>query len=67
MVGQREAAFKGAGGDAAVQISAALVGLALPGGDMQMPVLHLDRQFVGRKAGNGDRDAKGVIGRLSML
>ena len=64
VVGQSEAALEGTGGDAAVQVG--LFGRfgRLAGGDMQRAFLHFNRQFLGGEAGNGDRDAVGILGGL---
>ncbi len=64
MVGQSEAAFEGAGGDAAMQVGAPGLLGGLLGGDDQRAVLDLDSQFIGGKARHGNRDAIGILGGL---
>ena len=64
MIGQRKAAVKGAGGDAAMQVGLVLGLGRLAGGDLQGAILDLDAEFLGREACDGDRDAIGIIGGL---
>ena len=64
VIGQCETAFKGAGGDATVQVGAALILCRFAGGDMERAILHLDREFIGGEARHGDRDAIGILGGL---
>ena len=64
VVGQGELALERAGRDAAVQVGVLPVILGLAGRHDHGAVLHLDVQVVGREAGDGDRDAIGVLARL---
>ncbi|EDM72904.1 hypothetical protein RAZWK3B_01750 [Roseobacter sp. AzwK-3b] len=67
MIGQLEPAFECAGRDAAMQEGAGTVILGLAGGDEKRAVTDLDAQVAIGEAGNGDRDAIGVIGVFSIL
>jgi hypothetical protein len=61
VVGQVEAALESAGRDAAMKVDAALVLAGLAPGNDQGVFADLDREVFLGEAGDGDRDAPGVI------
>jgi hypothetical protein len=64
MIGQLEPLFEGAGGDAAMQVGARRLVLVLAGGDDKLGLALFHRKLGIGEAGDGDRDAVGVIRRL---